>query len=176
MFRVARREKGWSRAPSRMGYGRRVKRSGWRLALWGCVLGCSARFWPAASGTYACEAMVTEDTCGGARGATSREVTVSGGGTDVISLMAPAAGSIRASGPWGSVQFGAQADPEVYRSTGGMDCEGTWVAFSQRAVLTEVATGRVALTVAYDYGDRAAACGGAAGCRLAYAVTCARVR
>ncbi len=141
-----------------------------------CTLGCSSRFWAASSGTYACEAAVSANTCGRTYANTSRGVTLQGGGTDVMSLEAPASSSINGSGPWGSVQFGAQADPEVYRGTGGMSCGGDWVTYTQRAALTSVGTGRVTMTVSFDYGPTAAACGGAAGCRLAYDVTCTRVR
>jgi hypothetical protein len=119
---------------------------------------------------------VAENTCGAPAVGGREEVPLQGGGSDVMSLLAPVEGSIRGPVRWGSVQFGAQADPEVYRSTGGFHCNGTWVEASQRAALTSVGTGRLALRVTWTYGAGAATCGGVVGCRLAYDVTCTQLR
>ncbi|MFO0625183.1 MAG: hypothetical protein U0325_06150 [Polyangiales bacterium] len=148
-----------------------------RRAVWLVfALGCSGRFWAVTSGTYACEAAVAENTCGTSAVGGAQEVEVQGGGTAVMSLLAPVEGSIRGPVLWGSVQFGAQADPEVYTTTGGFSCNGGWVEASQRATLTSVGTGRLALRVAWTYGAGAPSCGVVAGCRLTYDVTCTRLR
>jgi hypothetical protein len=152
------------------------------------VVGCSsgpAHFEAVRSGSYDCTADVVTNTCGANVPASSRRVDVDGGGTDLISLLAPSDGALETAPfepPWSSIQFGLGSDPDVVDGSGSDACDdgisGHVYAFTNHAEVTRATEDELVIDVRYDFSD-IAACAFTSmpvdACRLEWNVRCVPV-
>jgi hypothetical protein len=140
--------------------------------------GCASRFASLTSGPYACTATPTTNTCNAALAAGSATVELSGGGSDLISLEAPAYTAV--SDPelrWATVQFGAQANPLSYYVDVGFPCGDGEARAVLDAQLLELGDDALRYAATYRY-TNVAACSadGVPSCELVFDVRCARAR
>jgi hypothetical protein len=142
------------------------------------LAGCAPRFGSLSSGPYTCTATPATNTCNASLGADTEPVELSGGGSDVISLTAPAYSAVSDTEfVWSTVQFGAQANPLSYYVDIRFPCGGGEARAVLDAQIVELGDDALRTTVAYRFTNVAdCSADGVPSCELLFDVRCARAR
>ena len=126
--------------------------------------GCAGRYNTLSSGTYACTATLTTNTCAETLPETYTYTSpLQGGGTDTFAIQVPSSVS-RSRGEISTedVQFGIHADPNRYSITSGSLCRsstggpGSMPVFASTAIdaqLTSIGDDALEIHLTFDYPD-----------------------